>query len=320
VQARRQPGSAFKPFIYGAAIEAGRSPATIYLDSPIIYNDVNLDRKWRPANYEHRFYGPTPLREGLIHSRNVITIRLLQDIGIRRAIAFARRCGITSPLESNLSLALGASVLSPLELTSAYATFATGGLHVTPTAIARVVSADGSTLFEAHPEPKRVVPAPVAYVVTDMLRDVVKRGTGRRVGRAFAGRPVAGKTGTTNDYNDAWFLGYTPQIATGVWVGFDELKSLGKRETGARAAAPIWSEYMQAALADKPRLPFTVPPEIRWRRVDKRTGLLPRPGEEEGVHIECFAPGSEPTEVAPVEEAATPAKGGEGGERRVPVL
>jgi len=320
VQARRQPGSAFKPFIYGAAIGAGRSPATVYLDSPIIYNDVKLARKWRPANYEQRFYGPTPLREGLVHSRNVITIRLLQDIGIRRAIRFARACGITSPLESNLSLALGASVLSPLELTSAYSTFATGGLHVAPTAIARVVSADGATLFAALPEPKRVISAPVAYVVTDMLRDVVRRGTGRRVGRVFPGRPVAGKTGTTNDYNDAWFLGYTPQIATGVWIGFDELKSLGRRETGARAAAPIWSQYMQAALAELPRLPFTVPPEVRWRRVDKRTGMLPRLGEEEGVHLECFAPGSEPTEVAPVEEAAAPAKDTAGGERRVPVL
>ncbi len=320
VQARRQPGSAFKPFIYGAAIAAGRSPATVYLDSPIIYDDVKLARKWRPANYEQRFYGPTPLREGLIHSRNVVTIRLLQDIGIHRAIAFARRCGITSPLEANLSLALGASVLSPLELTSAYATFATGGLHVAPMAITRVVSADGSTLFEANPTPKRVIPATVAYVVTDMLRDVVRRGTGRRVGRALAGRPVAGKTGTTNDYNDAWFLGYTPQIATGVWVGFDELKSLGRHETGARAAAPIWSAYMKQALADRPRLPFTAPPEIRWRRVDRRTGLLPRPGEEEGVRLECFVPGSEPTEVAPVEQVAAPAKDTGGGERRVPVL
>ncbi len=320
VQARRQPGSAFKPFIYGAAIAAGRSPATIYLDSPIIYDDVKLARKWRPANYEQRFYGPTPLREGLIHSRNVITIRLLQDIGIRRAIRFAHACGITSPLESNLSLALGASVLSPLELTSAYATFATGGLHVAPSAIARVVGGDGDILFEALPKPKRVVSAPVAFVVTDMLRDVVRRGTGRRVGRALPERPVAGKTGTTNDYNDAWFLGYTPQIATGVWVGFDELKTLGKRETGARAAAPIWTQYMQAALADQPRIPFTAPPEIRWRRVDQRTGMLPRPGEEEGVYIECFAPGSEPTEVAPVEEAAAPEKGATGVERRVPVL
>lgn len=320
VQARRQPGSAFKPFIYGAAIAAGRSPATIYLDSPIIYDDVKLARKWRPANYEQRFYGPTSLREGLVHSRNVITIRLLQDIGIRRAIRFARACGITSPLEADLSLALGASVLSPLELTSAYATFAAGGLHVTPSAIARVVSADGATLFEALPEPTRVVSAPVAFVVTDMLRDVVRRGTGRQVGRALPGRPVAGKTGTTNDYNDAWFLGYTPQIATGVWVGFDQLKTLGKRETGARAAAPIWIEYMQAALAEKPRIPFTVPSEIRWRRVDKRTGMLPPPGEGEGAHFECFAPGSEPTDIAPVEEAAVPERGTTGVERRVPVL
>ncbi|RMF83516.1 MAG: PBP1A family penicillin-binding protein, partial [Nitrospirae bacterium] len=320
VQARRQPGSAFKPFIYGAAIAAGRSPATVYLDSPIIYDDVKLARKWRPANYEQRFYGPTPLREGLIHSRNVVTIRLLQDIGIRRAVAFARRCGITSPLEANLSLALGASVVSPLELTSAYATFATGGLHAPPYAIRRVVSAEGEVLFEAEPNPERAIDPAVAFVVTDMLRDVVRRGTGRQVGRALRGWPLAGKTGTTNDYHDAWFLGFSPQLATGVWVGFDELKSLGRHETGARAAAPIWTLFMEQALAGRPRLPFTEPPEVVWRRVDRKTGLLPRPGQEEGVRLECFAPGSVPTETAPAEEVARPAAAPDGGERRVPVL
>jgi len=317
VQARRQPGSSFKPFIYGAAIAEGRTPATIYLDSPIIYDDESLARSWRPANYEQRFYGPTPLRDGLVHSRNVITIRLLQDIGVRRAVAFARRCGITSPLDADLSLALGASVVSPLELTSAYATFANGGLHVEPTAIERVVSAGGKLLFEARPVPQQVIPPAVAYVVTDMLRDVVRRGTGRSVGEALAGWPVAGKTGTTNDYNDAWFLGYTPQIATGVWVGFDELKSLGKRETGARAAAPIWTEFMQAALAGKPRRPFTVPPEVRWRRVDTKSGLLPRAGEVAGARMECFIAGHEPSEEAP---PAAAAGGSPAGERRVPIL
>jgi len=317
VQARRQPGSSFKPFIYGAAIAEGRTPATIYLDSPIIYDDESLARSWRPANYEQRFYGPTPLRDGLVHSRNVITIRLLQDIGVRRAVAFARRCGITSPLDADLSLALGASVVSPLELTSAYATFANGGLHVEPTAIERVVSAGGKLLFEARPVPQQVIPPAVAYVVTDILRDVVRRGTGRSVGEALAGWPVAGKTGTTNDYNDAWFLGYTPQIATGVWVGFDELKSLGKRETGARAAAPIWTEFMQAALAGKPRRPFTVPPEVRWRRVDTKSGLLPRAGEVAGARMECFIAGHEPSEEAP---PAAAAGGSPAGERRVPIL
>jgi len=299
VQARRQPGSAFKPFIYGAAVEAGRSPASVYLDSPIIYDDIHLARKWRPANYSQKFYGPTPLREGLVHSRNVVTIRLLNDIGIRRAVKFAKRCGIASPLEADLSLALGASVVSPLEITAAYATFANRGQYVAPAAIHKVVSARGETLFEHAPTPRRAIDPAVAFVVADMMQDVVRRGTGRRVGQALPGWPIAGKTGTTNEYNDAWFIGFTPSLATTVWVGFDELRTLGKGETGARAAAPIWTEFMRTALAQEPKLPFTAPPELRWRRVDRETGLLAPSNQTAKVRLECFLAGNEPTEFAP---------------------
>jgi penicillin-binding protein 1A len=313
VQARRQPGSAFKPFIYGAAIDAGRSPASVYLDSPIIYDDIHLARKWRPSNYSQKFYGPTPLREGLVHSRNVVTIRLLHDIGIRRAIRFAKGCGITSPLEPDLSLALGASVVSPLEIASAYATFANTGEYVAPVAIRKVVSARGATLFEHTPAPRRAIKPATAYIVTDMLQDVVRRGTGRRVGRALAGWPIAGKTGTTNEYNDAWFIGYTPTLATAVWVGFDELRTLGRGETGAKAGAPIWIDFMRAALAKQPKLPFAAPPEVRWRRVDRETGLLAAPDEAQGTRLECFLSGHEPTEVAPTAAATGLAQTGAAG-------
>ncbi|HEX9592950.1 MAG TPA: PBP1A family penicillin-binding protein [bacterium] len=317
VQARRQPGSAFKPFIYGAAIDAGRSPATIYLDSPIIYDDIHLARKWRPANYSEKFYGPTPLREGLVQSRNVVTVRLLNDIGIRRAVRFAKGCGITSPLEADLSLALGASVVSPLEIASAYATFANGGQSVAPAAIRRVVSARGATLFEHTPAPRRAIAPATAYIVTDMLQDVVRRGTGRRVGQALAGWPIAGKTGTTNEYNDAWFIGFTPTLATAVWVGFDELRTLGKGETGAKAGAPIWIDFMRAALANQPRLPFGAPPEVRWRRVDRATGLLAAPDQVKNSRLECFLAGQEPVAVAPL--AATGGLVQTGGKPDTPV-
>jgi penicillin-binding protein 1A len=228
-----------------------------------------------------------------------VTIRLLNDIGIRTAVRFAKRCGITSPLEPDLSLALGASVVSPLEMTAAYATFANQGQHVAPVAILKVVSAGGETLFEHTPAPRQAIDPAVAFTVADMMQDVVRRGTGRRVGQALPKWPIAGKTGTTNEYNDAWFIGFTPTLATTVWVGFDELRSLGRGETGARAAAPIWTEFMRTALAHEPKLPFTAPPALRWRRVDRKTGLLARADQTAKVRLECFLAGHEPTEFAP---------------------
>jgi len=190
-------------------------------------------------------------------------------------------------------------VVSPLEITAAYATFANRGQYLAPAAIRKVVSARGETLFENAPAPRQAIDPAVAFMVADMMQDVVRRGTGRRVGQALPGWPIAGKTGTTNEYNDAWFIGFTPSLATTVWVGFDELRTLGKGETGARAAAPIWTEFMRTALAQQPKLPFTAPPELRWRRVDRETGLLARSDQTAKVRLECFLAGNEPTEFAP---------------------
>ena len=296
IQSRRQPGSAFKPIIYAAAIDKGYTPATMLIDSPIVFEDTDRDFKWKPKNYKETFHGPTLLREALAKSRNVVTVKILRDIGIDYIIEYARKLGITSNINRDLSIALGSSGLSLLELVKAYSVFGNQGELIEPVFITKILDRDGNILEEATPVRKQVIEKTTAYIITSLLESVVKEGTGRRV-RALR-RPVAGKTGTTNDLYDAWFVGYTPRYVTGTWVGFDEESSLGKSETGSRAASPIWLRFMQKILAEKPVRTFTVPEGIVFSKIDAETGLLPIPESKDTI-FECFKEGTAPTEYTP---------------------
>lgn len=293
LSSRRQPGSAFKPVIYAAAIDQGLTPSTILVDSPVIYDDPALQRIWKPTNYEDRFYGPISMREALMHSRNVATVKLLEQIGIPTAIDFSRRIGIASPLAKDLSLALGSSGVGLLELTSALGVFAAEGMRVEPVGLRSVTDHGGTVLAYFEPSPVSVVSKETAYVITNMLEDVIQSGTGARA--KVLGRPVAGKTGTTNEFGDAWFVGYAPNLAAGVWVGFDDRRSLGDREAGASVALPIWVAYMKSALAQLPIQAFSIPEDIVFAKVDPKTGLLA--GPEDAAKVEIFVKHTEPTAV-----------------------
>jgi penicillin-binding protein 1A len=294
VSARRQPGSAFKPFIYAAAIDKGWTPSSILVDSPVMYDDSVLQRVWKPTNYEDRFYGPISMRDALIHSRNVATVKLLEQVGIPSAIDFARRLGITSPLAKDLSLALGSSSVGLLELTSALGVFAAEGRRVEPVGLRSVTDHGGTVLAYYEPAPTAVVSRETAYIVTNMLEDVVQSGTGIRA--RVLGRPVAGKTGTTNEFGDAWFVGYAPNLAVGVWVGFDDRRSLGDREAGASVALPIWVAFMKEAFTQLPVQAFPIPDGIVFAKVDPETGGLAAPGE--AAKVEIFVRDTEPTAVS----------------------
>jgi len=302
VQSRRQPGSAFKPIIYAAALDKGYTPATTIIDSPIVYQDTEHDFIWKPRNYKERFYGPTLFRDALTKSRNVVTIKILQDIGIDYAIDYARKLGITSNLNRDLSIALGSSGVSLLELVNAYSVFNNLGYLVKPVFITKIMDRDGNLVEEANPVRKKIIEQNTAYIMTSLLESVVKRGTGRRV--AALNRPVAGKTGTTNNLHDAWFVGYTPRYITGTWVGFDDGNSLGKGETGSRAASPIWIGFMQRLLADKPVRVFQVPEGVVFSKIDAETGLLPIPESKKTI-FECFKEGTVPTEYTKKPDAMT---------------
>lgn len=292
VQSRRQPGSAFKPIIYAAAIDKGYTPATVILDAPIVFKDKEQDFTWKPKNYAQKFHGPTLLRDALAKSRNIVTIKILKDIGIDYAIDYARKLGVSSHLNRDLSIALGSSGVSLLELVRAYSVFNNRGYLIQPVFIYKIVDRDGNVLEESTLKKEKVIEETTAYVMTNLLEGVVKRGTGYRV-RAL-GRPAAGKTGTTNDLYDAWFTGFTPRYTTGVWVGFDEEASLGRYETGSHAASPIWLGYMQRVLKGKAVRTFTVPNGVVFSRIDAETGLLPIPESKETV-FECFKEGTVPT-------------------------
>ncbi len=302
VQARRQPGSAFKPIIYAAAIDRGYTTATTIADTPVVYEDVEQDFTWKPRNYDGTFHGFTLLRDGLIHSRNVITVKILQEIGISYLVDYARQVGIESHLERDLSLALGSSGTSLLELVNSYAVFANHGKKMAPQFISRIEDRDGSVIYVGSNESEQVIDESTAYITTHLMERVIQEGTGQRL--RVLNRPAAGKTGTTNQLNDAWFVGYTPDYVTGVWVGLDNHQSLGARETGARAAAPIWLDYMQAALEDKPRRIFSVPDSVVFAKIDADTGLLPI-DESRRVIYECFKEGTVPRERTPRPDAVT---------------
>ncbi len=298
VQAHRQPGSAFKPLIYATAISQGLSPATQILDAPVVYEQEEGDKIWKPLNYGRKFHGMVSLRDALAHSHNLATVRLLEKVGVKNVIEFSRVVGVTSPLPSDLSLGLGSSSVSLMELTSVYGVFLNKGSRVEPFAIKVAKDSTGETLDMAEPESHQVITKETAYLITNMMEDVVKKGTGQAA--KILDRPIAGKTGTTNDYINAWFIGGTPNLVAGVYVGFDDRRSLGLSETGARSALSIWIAFMREALNQLPIAPFEIPDGITFVKVDSSTGLLETQQESEvqnGI-VELFAKGSEPTQAA----------------------
>ena len=286
-QARRQPGSAFKPIIYAAALEKGMTPATMIVDSPLQLRGSSATDFWEPKNFDKKFIGPTSFRNALVHSRNIVTIKILQQIGIPHAINLARRLGISAHLVPNLSLALGSSEVSPLEMTRAYTAFANGGRLNTALFIEKIVDSTGRVLEQNKPAYTEAMDPRTAYQATRLLKGVVDEGTGKLV--RDLGSPAAGKTGTTDQNMDAWFIGFTPELAACVWVGHDQKIPLGPSETGGRSAAPIWLDFMKQAKKSYPGTEdFKVPPGIVLLAMDNTTGLPPVSSQGENVSWEAF--------------------------------
>ena len=302
-QARRQPGSAFKPITYAAALDNGLTPSSIIIDAPFISPIGEEDKLWKPKNYKEKFYGPTPFRTGLIKSRNIMTIKILKKIGVKHGIDYARRMGIDSPLNANLSLALGSSGVSLVELTKAYSVFANGGMLVKPIYITKIIDRNGKILEEKQPSFSESISQETAYVMTDLLKAVVAEGTGWRA-KALS-RPVAGKTGTTNDLKDAWFMGFSPTLVTGVWVGYDNSRQMGKGETGSRAACPIWLYFMREVLKEEPIIPFQQPEGVVITKIDAKSGLLASPSSKKTC-FQAFKKGTEPATYSPKPDSGKP--------------
>lgn len=342
VQAERQPGSSFKPIIYSAGVEKGYTPASIIVDSPIVYSDSETG-KWRPNNFEEKFYGDTTFRQALIKSRNVPTIKIVQSLQIPFVMDYAKRLGLEAELNPDLSISLGSGNASLLQMTKTYAIFPRQGRKVDPIFITKVLDRNGKVLEERKPailpanvkipeirqespttdsssavaanagtssaganskviipsyppagDPDQVMDPRVAYVMTHLMKEVVAFGTGHEAQNL--GRPAAGKTGTTNDYIDAWFIGFTPHVVSGTWVGFDNRKPIGPGETGARAALPIWLNYMKEAVKSYPDEDFAVPPGVVFATIDSNTGKLLSPNAMNAIK-EAFIEGTQPTEV-----------------------
>lgn len=306
-QSKRQPGSGFKPFIYTAALEKGFTPASIINDAPIVIEDPSLENDWRPENYTRKYLGPIPLRSALRQSINLVSIRLLQDVGIPYALETAMRFGFSrDQLPTTLSLALGSGNAPPLKMAAAYAVFANGGFSVKPYLIERIEDHSGAVVFQANPETvcrdcenqpsanpaTRAISPQINFLMNSLLRDVVDRGTATQA-KELARSDLAGKTGTTNEQRDAWFNGFTPEIAASAWVGFDNSQSLGKGETGGKAALPMWIEFMRTALENVPEKPLTPPEGIVQAYINPSDGLLLNPNNKGGIQ-EFFT-----TETAP---------------------
>ncbi len=303
-QSRRQPGSAFKPLIYTAAFDKGMTPATVIVDEPVFYPDPQQpDGIWKPKNFDEKFFGPTTLHNALIHSRNIVTIKVLEEIGVDYAASYATHMGISSPLSRNLSLALGTSGVTLQELVRAYGVLANEGQRVQPYFIQKIVDRTGHVFEETQPKVEQVIDPRIAFMASHVMQDVVESGTGQRVKKL--GRPVAGKTGTTDDTRDAWFLGFTPSLVTGVWVGFDQERSLGRQEVGGRAAAPIWLYFAEQALQGTPVEVFPVPEGIVFVRIDPKTGEPARLWTH-GAIYECFLEGTTPEDAETIEPAKVP--------------
>jgi penicillin-binding protein 1A len=291
-QAWRQPGSGLKAFVYSAALEQGYTPASIITDAPVVFKDQALEDTWRPENYSGRLYGPTRLREALTHSRNLISIRLLRDMGVKETIRHIRRFGFsTDKLAHNLSLALGNASVTPLQMAASYAILANGGYRVTPYFIDRI-SQHGETLYQAEPlsncakceqKAPRAISAQNSYLMYSMMRDVIRQGTATAA-RKLKRQDLAGKTGTTNDQRDAWFNGYNQAVSTAVWVGFDDNQKLGQGEVGGRVALPAWIDYMAVVLQDMADEPPKMPYGITRVRIDPRTGLRVPEGSSGSMH------------------------------------
>jgi penicillin-binding protein 1A len=268
-QARRQPGSAFKPLVYAAGFAQGYSSATVFEDEPISLKRTD-SRQWQPQNFSGRFYGPTTLYTGLVHSRNIVTIKLLQEIGVKPVIELAEKMGIKSQLRSDLSLALGSSEVSLLELTSAYAVFADNGTWHHPVFITAIEDSDGSLLEKNDSVPVAALDPRTSYQITYLLQRVISEGTGKKAWGLHSAS--AGKTGTTDRNRDAWFIGYTPRLATGVWMGFDKKATLGHHETGGLACAPVWLNFMRQAEKKYPAGDFAVPNGISFLPINPESG------------------------------------------------
>jgi penicillin-binding protein 1A len=291
-QAMRQVGSAFKPFIYSAAIEKmGWTPATLIVDSPISFPNPWNKTVWAPHNYDGQYWGPIPLRRALEHSRNIPAVKTLQAEGIETGIEYARKLGLSGEFPPYLPIALGAGEASPVEMVAAYGAFANQGLRMKPMLLTRITDRDGNIIEEDRPEAKDAIRADTAYIMTNLLKGVVEHGTA--VSARSLGRPIAGKTGTTNDFTDAWFIGFEPSLAAAVWVGYDEKReTLGPHEEGARAALPIWMDFWAEAMKDKPIEEYPIPGNIVFVPVDDM-GKPARPGTP-GVQMEAFVAGTEP--------------------------
>lgn len=311
-QAQRQPGSAFKPFIYLAALDKGFTPSSLIVDAPITFTD-SAGNVWNPENYTGQTYGPTPLRVGVEKSRNLMTIRLTQDIGIKTVVEYAKNFGVSDNMKPHLANALGSTETTLLKLTTGYAMIVNGGKKISPVFIDRVQDRYGKTVENADhrdcagcgplvrwenqstpevPDNREQIGDPrTCYQMVSILEGVVQRGTGKAL--ASLDIPLAGKTGTTNDYKDAWFVGFTPDLAIGVFVGFDEPKSLGEKETGGSVAVPIFKEFVQTALKDVPPTPFRIPPGVRMVQVNASTGRPTSPADPNAIW-EAYLAGTEP--------------------------
>jgi penicillin-binding protein 1A len=319
-QAYRQPGSAFKPFVYLAGLDMGMTPSTRILDAPFVIDQGPGLPKWRPANYGNKFYGASTMRLGIEKSRNLMTVRLAQTIGMDRISEYANRFGIVENMPKTLAMSLGAAETTLIRMTTAYAMLVNGGKKITPTLIDRVQDRLGRSIYrhddracpdcradgwhdQGVPEiadtRQQITDPTSAFQIVSMLRGVVERGTGRRISEID--KPLAGKTGTTNEERDSWFVGFSPDLAVGVFIGFDDPIPLGRHETGSSVAAPVFKDFMEAALANQPAIPFRTPPGIRLVRVNLRTGLPIGPGES-GVILEAFKEGTIPSTEASVIE------------------
>ena len=331
-QALRQPGSSFKPFVYASALDNGYTPSSVVMDAPIEIDQGAGQGVWRPENYSRQFYGPQTLRFGIEQSRNVMTVRLAQDVGMPLIVEYAKRFGVYDDLPPYLSYALGAGETTLVRMLAGYSMFDNGGRKVKPTLIDRIQDRYGRTIFKhddrecqgcdapkwaEQPEPalidKReiVIDPMTAYQMTSMMEGVVQRGTGTKLREV--GRPVAGKTGTTNDEKDVWFIGFTPDMVVGVYLGYDRPRTLGRGVTGGHYAAPIVADFMKVALADKPAQPFRVPPGLKLIRINAKTGLRAQAGDER-VILEAFKPGTQPSDsysmIGLVDEDGRPFGGG----------
>ena len=305
LQARRQPGSAFKPIVYAAALDKGKTLVSTVDDSPIEFSRSETEM-WKPKNYDETFLGPIPLLEALAKSRNLATVRLLNEIGVDTAIGMARSLGVQSPIERNLSIALGSSGVTPLEMVTAYSTFAAAGLRPTPFFLREVQDGQGRVLERTEPKAAPAIAPETAYLTVRLMQEVLRTGTGASAGALSPN--LAGKTGTTNENTDAWFIGGSPDLVAGVWVGFDTPASLGKRQTAASVALPIWAQFFGRALAYVPDRAFPAPAGITFTRVDPSTGKALPPGSGEGMLLP-FKLGTVPETGGPAGKPAPPRRG-----------